>query len=134
MRPHLRGFTLIELMIVLAVVAVLTAIAYPSYTSYILKGKRATAQSALMDMASKEMAFVLDRRRYGSPTELGFTPPQEVSNDYAFTVVMDNTASPMTFTATATPSASLAAKGELTLTVNQSGARTPASTRGYWGK
>lgn len=43
------------------------------------------------------------------------------------------TAAP-SFTATATPSAALVAKGEQTLTVTHTGAKTPADTRGYWGK
>jgi type IV pilus assembly protein PilE len=129
-----RGFTLIELMVTVTVVAILAAIAYPSYASYIRKGKRATAQSALMDIASKEQAFRLDRRAYtGTLSDLGFATPREIANDYAFAVVPDNTASPMAFVATATPVNAQATQGELALTVSQAGARTPVSTHGYWG-
>ena len=45
------GFTLIELMIVLAIVGILSAIAFPSYTKYVAKGKRAEARAALLESA-----------------------------------------------------------------------------------
>ena len=141
MKTAQSGFTLIELMITVAVVAILAAIAYPSYTSHIRKGKRATAQAALMDIASKEQVYLLDRRAYlcaplaGACTtelaDLGFTVPPEISTAYTFTVA---TPTSTTFTATATPINGQAANGELVLTVSESGERTPSSTPGYWGR
>jgi prepilin-type N-terminal cleavage/methylation domain-containing protein len=50
-RGRMRGFTLIELMIVLAVIAILAAIAYPSYTRYVLRAKRADAKQQLLQAA-----------------------------------------------------------------------------------
>ncbi len=130
-----RGFTLVELMVAVAIVGILAAIAYPSYGSYIRKSKRATAQAALVDMASKQQAYLLDRRAYSTAlADIGFAAPQEVVNAYTFTVVADNAASPMRFTATATPIGAQTAQGELALTINQAGARAPAATSGYWGK
>ena len=137
------GFTLIELMITVAIIGILAAVAYPSYTSYIRKGKRATAQSALMDLASKEQTYLLDRRLYyGSTAEsalttnLSFAKPGEIANDYTFSVTCtpSNCSTPTGFTATATPSSALQAKGEQVLTVDNTGAKTPANTSGYWGK
>jgi type IV pilus assembly protein PilE len=134
-RGRRRGFTLIELMITVAILGILAAIAYPSYTSYVRKSKRATAQSALMDVAAKQQAYLLDRRAYSNAlTDIGFATPQEIANAYTFTIVVDNAAAPMTFVATATPINSQAVAGEQTLTVNQSGARTPAAAAGYWGR
>jgi type IV pilus assembly protein PilE len=130
----LRGFTLIELVIAVAVVGILATIAYPSYTSYIRKSKRATAQAALMDIAAREQAYLLDRRAYTETlADLGFAAPNEIGGAYTFTVVADNTATPMAFVATATPINGQALQGEQTLSLDQRGRRTPAAAAGYWG-
>jgi len=52
-----RGFTLIEIMIALAIVAILTAVAYPSYTSYVARAKRADARSTLLQAAQFMQRF-----------------------------------------------------------------------------
>lgn len=49
--PRQRGFTLIELMIVVAIVGILSAIAYPSYVEYVRKGHRAEARTGLLQAA-----------------------------------------------------------------------------------
>ena len=54
MRTAEKGFTLIELMIVVAVVAILAAIAYPSYQEYVKRARRAEAQSLLNEAAARE--------------------------------------------------------------------------------
>lgn len=50
-RQNKKGFTLIELMIVVVVLGILAAIAYPSYTKYAQRAKRAEAKAALMELA-----------------------------------------------------------------------------------
>ena len=135
-RPMRRasGFTLIELMITVAIVAILAAVAYPSYLNYIRKGKRATAQVALMELASKQQTYLLDRRVYSNNlTTLGFNAPKEIENDYTFSAT-NTDGPPPTFTITATPSTALQAKGEQVLTIDQIGTKSPANTAGYWGK
>jgi type IV pilus assembly protein PilE len=58
------GFTLLELMIAVAVVGILAAVAYPSYTDHIRRGKLAEAMSILADTRTKMEQFYLDNRTY----------------------------------------------------------------------
>lgn len=56
-RPTTRGFTLIELMIAVAIVAILAAIAYPSYTQWVAKSRRTDAKSLLHRVAANQEKF-----------------------------------------------------------------------------
>lgn len=128
-----RGFTLIEVMITVAIIAILAAVAYPSYASYIRKGKRAAAQAALMDLASKEQTYLLDRRQYSSvKADINFTDPAEIQGAYTIAITC-STAACVDFTATATPTGSQNVSNEQTMTIKDTGAKTPASMTGYWG-
>lgn len=59
-----RGFTLIELMIVVAIVAILASIAYPNYAEYVRKAKRLEAQSDLLDLSKKLQRYKVSNFRY----------------------------------------------------------------------
>lgn len=61
---RLRGFTLIEVMITVAIVAILAAVAYPSYRDSVLKGKRAEARAALTDLLQQQERFITQRNSY----------------------------------------------------------------------
>lgn len=63
-RRRLAGFTLIELMIVVAVVGILAAVAYPAYTDQIRKGNRAEARAALMNLMQQQERFMTQRNTY----------------------------------------------------------------------
>lgn len=68
MLPAQAGFTLVELMIVVAIVAILAAIAYPSYQQHVMKSRRATAQSCLLEIGQFMERFYATHMRYDKTT------------------------------------------------------------------
>lgn len=92
-------------MITVVVIAILVAIAYPSYTRYVMRGNRSAASSFVLGVASKQEQYNLDSRQYaGTLSALGFaTVPSEVSNNYTVTLAANNTVAPPTYAVTATP-------------------------------
>lgn len=122
-----RGFTLIELMITVAIIAILASVAFPMYTSHIARGKRSAAQSFIQTLANKQEQQLLNTRCYFNyPTDADCTPPAvtvpaEVSQNYTVTVVASNAVgTPPTYTITAAPAGNQitadAKCGSLTLT------------------
>ena len=67
-KTALLGFTLIELMITVAVIAILSAVAYPSYTSYVAKGRRAECRSGLLQVAQQQERYYSQFNSYITST------------------------------------------------------------------
>lgn len=121
--PKSKGFTLIELMIALVVIAILAAIAVPAYRDSVIKGNRRAAQTAVLDLANLQQQFFVSNRAYGSAAALGYTLPPEVATHYDLAITVNNAATPPTFLLTLTPKGGQAKDGALT--VNSAGRRTP---------
>lgn len=119
------GFTLIELMITVAIVAILASIAYPSYTQYVLRGHRAAAQTEMMDIANRQQQFFLANRQYATTLgTLNYVLPPDVDARYDAGLAANNGASPPDFTITFTATGAQATDGNLTL--DSQGVKTPA--------
>lgn len=134
-RNRTRGFTLLEIMIVVAIVGILAAIVLPSYQEQVRKSNRSAAQQFMLDVATKEQQILMDSRSYvavangnfgNKPSDtgpgVGIPQPAATAGKYTFAVAVVNTATPPTFTITATAVNSQAVDGNLTL--DQSGAKT----------
>ena len=134
-RSRHGGFTLIELMIVVAIVAILAAVAFPSYQSHMMKGRRASAQTALMDIAQRQQQYFMDARRYAPDlATLNVTLTSDVSAYYTVTICQTTTSpcvapggTPPTFAAIATPKAGTSQVTDSTLSIDNVGVKAPST-------
>jgi type IV pilus assembly protein PilE len=129
-----RGFTLIELMIAVAVVAILAMIAIPTYTAQMVKGRRSSAEAVLLDIAQRQQQYLLDSRAYAPDLAtlmgtLNATTPANVSAFYKVTIDPLPLVGPPTFTARATPLPGTAQAGDVILSIDSTGAKLPV---GVW--
>lgn len=103
-----RGFSLIELMIAVAVIGILASISFSGYQSYVVKSKQTAAKAVLLDIAQKQPQFLADRRStYASclsssylypnlpaadcaTNHLSINPPDDVAANYGFRITLSS--------------------------------------------
>jgi len=89
MKRFIQGFTLIELMIVVVVIATLVGLAFPSYIEFITRARRSDGQALLLDAAARQERFFFNANTYTTDTDaMGFNdPPKSPDEHYTLSVV-----------------------------------------------
>ena len=134
MRKYLRGVTLMELLIVIVIIGVLAAIAYPSYRQYVAKAKRNEAKAALLQIATMQERFYLQNRTYTADmTKLGFPVGTNFLTDSKSYRVSVTSATPAAFSATATYQKGDAEAGKCaTFSIDGTGSKTSTPFGDCW--
>ena len=128
-----RGFTLIELMIVVVIASILVGIAVPSYTSQVRKSRRTDARNALMDIASREERYLSVSNSYSAtPSDVGYSgawPQTLLDGYYIVNVAVNAPGAANSFLITATTTGIQVSDTDCaTFTVNQQGVQTAANS------
>lgn len=133
MKTKNLGFSLIELMVVLAIVGVLASIAVPGYRNYLLRSHRAEAKAELLAIAAAQEKFYLQSNTYATNALLDDAPPtglgrQATTAGGFYTIAIAAGANNRVFSATATATGGQTRDTDcLTFTIDQAGTRTATS-------
>jgi len=134
-QSHQRGFTLMEIMIVVAIIGLLAGLAFPSYMDYLRKSRRSDARSLLMQIVSKEEQYFMDNRTYTNDFQnLGYPNSASVTSENNFYTVTFATFGNYAYKLTATPINQQASDTCTTLTIDNNGTKefTPTTAKQCW--
>lgn len=136
-----RGFTLVEILAAVAILALLAAIAIPSYQDYVLRSNRASAQRMMTTIANRQAQYLVDAREYADDIGAGGLNISNLDDwacvadctdgNYTIAVTLD-AGPPPTFTITATPIGRQVKDGVLTLTSTGDRERTVGGVPHDW--
>ena len=140
-RKRLRGFSLIELMIVVVIIGIIAGIGYPSYQRYIVRASREAAKTELLQLAALQEKIYLNSTSYAvsvtasyngrSDGGLGKTTGR--TSDGKYTIAVSPTAGPtQTYTLTATPVAGMTQEGDGNISINSAGTRSGTGCCTTW--
>lgn len=125
-RNHMRGFNLIEMMVIVAIIAILASIALPSYRQYIIRSSRTAAQNELQKMSGLQEKIYLNSNAYTANLTtaydgttaggLGITSGTTTDNRYTISLSRPTT---QTYTLTATPVAGTTQAGDGNLSISE---------------
>lgn len=124
MKKNISGFTLIELMITVAILAILATIAYPSFQEQVRETRRANAQSDLLELASYMERFYTQNFTYAGAAIPFDESPKDGNNKFYDLSLDDLTAN--SYTLSAVPKGGQAGDRCGTMTVNEVNQRKPA--------
>lgn len=133
-RAKSRGFTLLELMVVVAIIAILASIALPAYQRYGLRARRVDGKELLMRVAAAQERFYTNFNRYATnpltaATSLGLTTLNSERGFYTIASANGATGNTQSYILTATPVAGGPQAGDQcgALSVNNTGVKAPAA-------
>jgi type IV pilus assembly protein PilE len=130
---HQSGFTLVELMITVAIMAILTAIVVPAYTSYVVKANRGAAKACMSEYAQFMERYYTTAGNLSyagaTPGTLGCASDANLNSAYTFSVTT-NINSPRLYTVTAAPAGAQLSRDTQcgTLTLDQAGMRSKSGS------
>jgi type IV pilus assembly protein PilE len=129
-RRRARGFTLVELMIVVAVIAILAAIAFPAYQRYAFRARRPDGQKLLTAISLAEERYYALRNTYADLATIGFANTTSDSGHYTASVTVSavNTIAGQAYVATATPVGAQQKDACGALTLNNAGVKGQSGT------
>jgi len=124
-----KGFTLIELMIVLAIIAILAAIAYPSYQEHVLKTRRALAQGCVLELAQYMERYYTTNMTFVGAVLPNTSCTSDLAGKYNFT---SGGIAATTYILTATPVSPQDQDLCKTMKINELGVKTTTGLAGCW--